>query len=147
MRERLVRAIIDSVTQTFRTMVGLNAALVSSHASMAESFDGMSSIITLSGGVAGSISVHCEESAALAMTSRLLGVNIRQAGPDVLDAVGEFANVVAGMAKRSLSPADSFDISTPTLVFGRHPIGGAGSMLEFNVEGMRVLVEIVVPVR
>ena len=121
MREHIVNAVILAVKETFRTMMSWP---VENRPPIVRSdpmtFDGVSAIIGLVGKVTGSLSIHCPEEAALKVTSRLLGLDVKGITPEVKDAVGELINVVAGVAKRKASERDSvFEISIPTIITGK----------------------------
>lgn len=65
---------------------------------------------------------------------------------DLADGVGEIANMVAGVARRSLSDsALAFALGLPTIVMGDqtaigppHAAGGAGTMVHADVSGHRM---------
>lgn len=121
MRERIVNAVILGVKETFRTMMGTDVdhkpPIIKGDPM---TFDGVSAIIGLVGRVTGSLSLHCPEEAALEITAKLLGLDLKTVTPEVKDAVGELVNVVAGVAKRKASESESvFEISIPTIITGR----------------------------
>jgi len=63
----------------------------------------ISGIIGLGGSLAASIIVHFEKESALKVTSNMLGVEYEEINNDVIDAVGEITNMIAGGIKTELS--------------------------------------------
>lgn len=69
---------------------------------------------------------------------------------DLADGVGEIANMVAGVARRSLSDsALAFTLGLPTIVIGEqtvigppHAAGGSGTMVHADVSGHRMRIAI-----
>lgn len=121
MRLHLANAVTRAVKETFQVMLSTDLAVGEPFLrSEAVMFDGVSAIIGMAGRLAGSISIHCSEPVALVLTSKLLCSEVKELGPEVHDAIGELANVVAGTTKRIMSETVSlFEISIPTIVSGR----------------------------
>src|SRR5271166_3949153 len=59
----------------------------------------VTAMVGLAGQLCGVLRVCCNEKAAVLMTSRMLGVPLDKAGPEVADALGEICNMVAGNFK------------------------------------------------
>jgi chemotaxis protein CheX len=74
----------------------------------------LAGVIGISGDVAGFVSLAYSTPSALASVSRMIGEEIPEVCPDVLDAVGEIANIVAGYAKKYLTAQIS--ISLPQVI-------------------------------
>lgn len=79
----------------------------------------ISGIIGLSGKAVGMVVLSFSESVALKATSAMLMVEATEINADVIDAVGELANVVAGAAKAQLEEFQ-LSISLPTVITGRN---------------------------
>jgi chemotaxis protein CheX len=77
----------------------------------------ISGIIGLSGGAKGSVALSFPRITALKVVSAFVGEKIVMMGDDVVDAIGELANIVAGSAKKDLA---DYRIATslPTVVLG-----------------------------
>lgn len=120
MRLHLANALARAVKETFQVMLSTDLEVGEPFLrSEAVTYDGVSAIIGMAGRLAGSISIHCPERVALAVTSKLLGSEVKEPGPEVHDAIGELANVIAGTTKRIMSETVSlFEISIPTVVSG-----------------------------
>lgn len=77
----------------------------------------ISGVIGLSGGAKGSVALSFPRIPALRMASSFVGEKIVSLNGDVVDAVGELANIIAGSAKRELEEY-KIAISLPTVVMG-----------------------------
>jgi chemotaxis protein CheX len=85
----------------------------------------VSGIIGLSGGAKGSISLTFPKIVALKVVSAFVGEKIVTMGDEVVDAIGELANIVAGAAKKDLAQYN-ITISLPTVVTGdNHDLAGS----------------------
>jgi chemotaxis protein CheX len=72
--------------------------------------------IELGGGVAGFVAISFPRVTAVRVSSKMVG-EVVEMGPDVLDAVGEIANIVAGAAKKDLE-AFKIQITLPKVISG-----------------------------
>ncbi len=76
--------------------------------------------IGLTGLLEGSVAVCFNDSSACAMVSKMLDTEVTRDSPDVVDGVGEIANIIAGGAKNRLSQTEyKCDISIPTVIEGK----------------------------
>ena len=93
----------------------------------------VSGIIGLSGKARGSAVVSLGRETALRCTEQLLGQRPPTVNADVVDAVGEMANIVAGGAKSQLQQLD-LNLSLPSVIVGRnHLIGFPSNLTPFCV--------------
>ncbi len=84
----------------------------------------ISGVIGLSGEAQGSISLSFPQDVAIRVISSMLSAQITDKSPELIDGIGEIANIVAGNAKRGLSKFN-LSISLPNVILGRnHVIGG-----------------------
>ncbi len=87
------------------------------------SFD-VSGIIGLSGSAQGSIVLSFPKTMALKVVSALLGTELKVVGPEMIDGIGELANIIAGNAKQSLEDLN-LSISLPNVIVGKgHVVAG-----------------------
>lgn len=77
----------------------------------------ISGIIGLSGEASGMVVINLSEEVAIKAASKLLMEEQTELSTDVLDAVGELANMIAGQAKADLSEYN-LSISLPNVVTG-----------------------------
>jgi len=79
----------------------------------------VTAMVGLAGQLCGVLSVCCNGKAAALMTSKMLGVPLDKAGPDVADALGEVCNMVAGNFKNKIAGlGDGCMLSPPTVITG-----------------------------
>ena len=79
----------------------------------------ITSMVGLAGKLCGVMSVRCGAEAAMRMTSRMLGIEVNHAGPELSDALGEVCNMVAGNFKNKVSGlGDGCLLSVPTVIIG-----------------------------
>ncbi len=79
----------------------------------------VSGIIGLSGGARGSIAMSFPRITALKVVSAFVGEKVVTMDENVVDAIGELANIVAGAAKKDLSQYN-ITISLPSVVMGEN---------------------------
>ena len=79
----------------------------------------ITSMVGLAGALSGVMSVCCQGKAAALMTSKMLGVELDKAGPQISDALGEVCNMVAGNFKNKIAGlAEGCMLSPPTVITG-----------------------------
>jgi chemotaxis protein CheX len=79
----------------------------------------VTAMVGLTGLLAGMMSVRCEEEAAALIASRMLGINLADAAPNMADAIGEICNMVAGNFKYKIPGlGDGCLLSPPSVVIG-----------------------------
>jgi len=110
---------IVSTIETFKKMLNIEGKTgkVVLKASSAYTYD-VSGVIGLSGEAQGAICLSFPKEVALKAVSALLGMEIKEMGPDVSDGIGELVNIVAGNAKQYLTKYSLY-ISLPKVIIGR----------------------------
>ena len=124
MNDDVIAAFRESTTTVFGTMLGMEAIHrnVEESSQMVARYD-VSGIIGLTGGVSGDVIVSFGERLAILATGKLLGSEPRELDNDVVDAVGELTNMIAGSAKGKLERYN-MDLALPTVILGcGHRIG------------------------
>lgn len=104
-------------------MLGLELVAQEPHLSpnKPEPANGVISLIGLTGKWMGTGCVLCSSDFARKMSGQLLGSEFASVDQEVLDAVGEIANMIIGSFKNALEPeVGSLDMSIPVVVFGRN---------------------------
>jgi chemotaxis protein CheX len=79
----------------------------------------VSGIIGLTGEARGAVVISMREDLAIRLTSILTGAEHSGLDADVVDAVGEIINIIAGNSKQELEESFRLVISLPTIVKGR----------------------------
>lgn len=98
-------------------------------------------LVGITGAWSGSGAVSCSGELACLISSRMLMTDFAGVDADVLDAIGEIANMVIGNVKEDLAPElGPLAISTPTVIHGhalqtRGVEGDTSARLTFACEG------------
>jgi len=80
----------------------------------------ITSMVGLAGKLCGVLSVRCNHQGGALMASKMLGVEPANIGPEMSDALGEIANMVAGNFKNKIEGlSDSCMLSVPTVITGQ----------------------------
>ena len=79
----------------------------------------VSGIIGLTGEARGAVVISMREDLAIRLTSILTGTEHKGLDADVVDAVGEIINIIAGNSKQELEESFKLIISLPTIVKGK----------------------------
>jgi chemotaxis protein CheX len=88
-------------------------------ASSAEHSLEITSMVGLAGRLRGVLSVRCSREAGLIIAAKMLRVEPAKVGPEMSDALGEMANMVAGNFKNQIPGlADGCALSVPTVITG-----------------------------
>ena len=117
-RENWTQLLESAAREVFELMLGCQLTVPVSTAETAP-LD-ITAMVGLAGQLCGVLSVRCEGKAASLMTSKMLGVEPEQLGPEALDALGELCNMVAGNFKNKIAGlAEGCMLSPPTIITGR----------------------------
>ena len=105
-----------STREVFELMMG--ASLSSAPDFESAEFE-ITSMVGLAGQVCGMLSIRCSKKAAVLIASKLLGCTATEVNPEVQDAFGEVANMVAGNFKNKVAGmGDGCMLSVPTVIVG-----------------------------
>jgi chemotaxis protein CheX len=143
-------AIIQSACEVFSTMLAweLEGAVVSSEREPTSLSHGVVSLVGLAGDWVGSGCICCSTEMACKISSAFLMAEYTTVTDDVLDAMGEFTNMIIGNAKNELqNEIGEIGMSIPTVVFGRnfttHSAGGSEwTVVTFGYQGDKIEVKI-----
>lgn len=102
--------------EVFQLMLACELTLPSEAVSLSPD---VTSMVGLAGKLCGVMTIHCNEKAAALMTSKMLGLPVEKVGAEMLDALGEICNMVAGNFKNKISGlGDGCMLSPPTVIIG-----------------------------
>jgi chemotaxis protein CheX len=79
----------------------------------------ISGIIGLSGQISGAVSISMKDIVAFKITKNLTGVEHNSFDIDVIDAIGEIINIIAGNIKKDFEESFRTAISLPSIVQGK----------------------------
>ena len=122
MKADFINPLIQATADTFTMMLGVEPRRtnVIIRRGTIETY-GLSGIIKIEGKVDGAIVLNMPEDVALSVASGFTGEELKRVTSDVVDAIGELTNIVAGDAKtRLFQEGYEFDISLPRVVLGRN---------------------------
>ena len=117
---RYINPFIEAVQSLFQTTLGADVligkpALKDKNTPRSE----ISALIGFSGGAAGHVGLCFSKTSAVRIASRFAKEEIALGSPDLADALGEMANVVAGQAKAKMDGM-GIAISLPRVLAGDH---------------------------
>lgn len=124
-REELVEIITATTHEVMSIMLGMEVAAVpaAEHGPPAPAVSGAGAValVGLAGNWAGTGSIACTGEFACTLASNLLGAAYESVDEEVLDAVGEIANMIIGNVKTPLETRlGRMGLSVPTVIFGRN---------------------------
>ncbi len=114
-----VNPFVESVDSVFRTMLGVtpkrNAVKIASGAATGAR---LTSLIGISGAIHGCVALCFPPDTALRLAGKMLGCEFAQVSAEVIDAISELVNIVAGSAKAKFNADPPPDLGLPTVVEG-----------------------------
>jgi chemotaxis protein CheX len=119
--ELYVKPFVKSTLHTFKDFVGFDLVAGNPHFS-GRTLDferDISAVIGLSGAVRGAVVISMQKKFALKITDTLVGTPHDDLDDDVVDAIGEIVNIVAGNIKQHVDGGEQIVISLPTVVKGK----------------------------
>ncbi len=115
-----INPFIEAVDRVFTTMLQVqpkrNGLKVSNEPDQRSV---LTSIVGLSGEVSGVVALRFPPDTALQLASRMLGSQVTVVNDEVIDAISELVNMVAGSAKAKLQLNPPLQLGLPTVVEGR----------------------------
>ena len=146
-----IAAIIGSTTENvFTTMLGLQvqAGPVDAQAKLTQEDGKVVCLVSFTGQWNGSGSISCSAALACAISGKLLMSEYEAVNDEVLDAMGEMANMIIGNFKDEAAAAlGALSLGTPTVIYGnnfqtRNWNGQSWIAVPFCCEGERFEVKI-----
>ncbi len=118
MKAEHINPFLRSIANTFSTMLGceLERGELQMRSEQATPYP-ISGVIGLSGKAVGTVVINLSEEVAIKAASAMLMMEINEVNDDVVDAVGELANMVAGAAKAELEQYE-LSVSLPNVITG-----------------------------
>jgi len=118
-----VNPFLKATNDTFKMMLNMEPVMEKPIVkNTSEHHYDVSGVIGLSGEAQGTIAISFSKITALKVASKMLGSELKIIGPELTDAIGEIANIIAGYAKQYLTQF-KVSISLPNVVIGtRHEL-------------------------
>lgn len=147
MKVEYINPFLTSAIHVFRTM--LNCELVRDRPVLKSGWQPayeVSGIIGLTGKARGTVVLSLERETALQVTAVMLGDRPPEINRDVIDAVGELTNMIAGGAKAQLESL-AMSVSLPTVITGKghcidFPKSAPPIAIPFNSQWGAVMIEV-----
>lgn len=130
MKAEHINPFLTSAVEVFSTMLNcdlkrgtpaLNAAFQPAH--------DVSGVIGLSGKASGTVVVSVDCEVAMCVTEKMLGDRPDTLNADVMDAIGEITNMIAGRAKTGLAHLE-MSLALPTVITGKNHVIRFGSLAQ-----------------
>ena len=116
----LINPFLTSAINVFRTMAACELKRGKPYlAEGAQPTHEISGVIGLSGKAIGTVVLSLGEPVALKVTASMLGEEPPEMNGDVVDAIGELTNMIAGSAKAQLEHLE-MSVSLPSVIMGRN---------------------------
>ncbi len=119
MNVNYINPFIEAVDSVFNTMLSVrpkrNGVKVSNEQSDTPS---LTSLVGLSGQVSGVVALRFPPETALSLAGRMLGTELPKVNEEVVDAISELVNMVAGSAKAKFDHDPPLELGLPTVVEG-----------------------------
>jgi chemotaxis protein CheX len=150
MHERLVSEICLATESVLSTMMGLasTAGTANPESPGPGPIGGVSAMVGIVGPWAGAGVVSCNERMACKLAGAMLLSEYDTVNEDVLDALGEVANMIIGNVKTNLEPdLGTLALGVPTVTFGkdfatRSTMKQAWTMVPFYCDGEKLIVQV-----
>jgi len=126
MKAEHINPFITSTSEVFKTMVGIEPVRGQLYVKNDEKLPyDISGIIGLAGQASGFVVISMTDTLALKVVENFLGEKKTEIDDDVMDAIGEILNMIAGGAKQVFSKTGiKFKISIPNVIVGKnHTVG------------------------
>lgn len=118
--EKYIQPFVDVCVNVFREFIGVELETERPHFANKDDpheWD-VSAIIGLTGEARGAVVISMKQALARRLTGELTGSKHDDLDDEVIDAIGEIINIIAGNAKRGLEESFKLVISLPTIVRG-----------------------------
>jgi len=118
MKAEYINPFLDASINLFKTHLMFNVKNKTPYVNQdSQNLNEVSAIIGLAGDIIGAVVLSFTRDTAIAMASRFSGQKHLAVGKEVLDAIGELVNIIAGNAKKDLNDF-RIEISLPGVITG-----------------------------
>jgi chemotaxis protein CheX len=119
--EKYIQPFVDVTKNVFKDFLGADLTVDRPYFSEqnASSEWDISAIIGLTGEARGAVVISMKQSLVLKLTDTLTGTPHTKIDEEVVDAIGEIVNIIAGNAKKGLEESFRLVISLPSIVQGK----------------------------
>lgn len=126
---RYINPFMRAIKNVFQTMLKLEVTMTKPHIKHEGTASAdVSGVIGFSGDATGCVILSFSKDAACNIAGKFAGMTLAIDSPDLVDAIGELANMVAGNAKKDFGGV-RISISLPSVVIGKDHIVGQSRMV------------------
>ncbi len=151
MNIEMINPFVSATLNVLSTMAGIEAKKGTIYIKQDDKmiYD-ISGVIGIVGKMSGFVAISFPESLALKIVSGFIGEDKTEMSRDVIDAIGEFVNMIAGSAKRVFADkGQKYEIGIPNVITGKgHIINRPSNVVcvgvTFEVDGEMFVVEVAV---
>jgi len=127
--EQLTELLDADVREIFTTMVGAEVSPSQTAVTVTKFKDSVTAMVGFAGSYNGMISVNTPQKLAMGFASQMLGMDITECDDDVIDALGEIANMIGGSFKHHfVKDGHEVRLSTPSVISGEEYVMSVGSI-------------------
>lgn len=148
-KEAVISQLEKDVFDIFSTMVGVQVTPQAILVESVETFtDSVSAMVGMAGIFNGVVTLHCSKKMAIHFASEMLGAPATEIDNDVIDALGEIANMLGGSFKHHfVLNGQEVKLSIPSVISGQEYGLAAGSIpdtmtLKFEAAGEAFLISL-----
>ena len=137
---KYINPFIEAVDSVFRTMLSVEPKRKQIRVSATQSSGQLlTSLVGISGQVSGVVALRFPPTTALRLAGRMLDAEPTEVNEEVIDAISELANMVAGSAKAKFNHDPPLQLGMPTVVEGsgyrlKYPSGSIWLEVPFSSE-------------
>ncbi len=115
--------VITAIQEVIQSVFSETPAIQKASSEAAEKGNQVIASIGLSGSLSSSLVVAASEKTACYLVAKMLGGDVKAQSQDMIDGIGEVANIIGGMVKTKLSgEMDTITLSLPTVVSGSNDL-------------------------
>jgi chemotaxis protein CheX len=145
---RFINPFIESISSVFTTMLSTKTERLGLKVSDRPASEGeITALVGISGGVHGVVVLRFPPETALELASRMLGTKLSEMNDEVIDAMAEIVNMVAGSAKAKFQHDPPLQLGLPTVVEGsqyrvKYPTKSAWLEVPFQTDAGKFSMEV-----
>jgi chemotaxis protein CheX len=119
--EKYIQPFIDVCSRVFKEFVGAELTAERPYFTGVDTLSewDISAVIGLTGEARGAVVISMKKNLAIRLTDMLTGTKHQDLDMEVIDAIGEIVNIIAGNVKKELEEEFRLVISLPTIVEGK----------------------------
>jgi chemotaxis protein CheX len=120
--EQYIQPFVEVTKNVFREFMGTEPGVGRPYFAQKDAANDwdISAVIGLTGEARGAVVISMKTSLVLRITDSLTGTTHQTVDDEVVDAVGEIVNIIAGNAKKGLEESFKLVISLPTIIQGKN---------------------------